>query len=54
MARTKLTRENWEEEFNNKLVDWNSPHFIQSNQPVHDVKSFIERLLKDIDEEENE
>ena len=47
---TKLTRENWEDEFNNKLVDWNSPRFIQSNQPVQDVKEFILQLLGDIGE----
>ena len=49
---TKLTRKNWEDEFNNKLVDWNSPRFIQSNQPVRDVKEFIKQLLEDITEEE--
>ena len=48
MVRTKLTRKNWEDEFNNKLVDWNSPRFIQSNQPVRDVKEFIKTLLEDI------
>ena len=51
---TKLTRENWEDEFNNKLVDWNSPRFIQSEQPVRDVKEFIRRLLEDIEESRDE
>ena len=52
MVRTKLTRKNWEDEFNNKLVDWNSPRFIQSDTPVRAVKEFIKQLLEDITEEE--
>ena len=54
MVKIKLTKENWEDEFNNKLVDWNSPRFIQSEQPVKDVKEFIRRLLEDIKEEKLE
>lgn len=46
--QTKLTMGNWEDEFNNKLVDWNSPRFIQSKQPVKEVKAFIKRLLADL------
>lgn len=46
----RLTRENWEDNFNNKLVDWNSPRFFDSNHPVRDVKEFIKRLLEDIGE----
>jgi len=51
MVKTKLTRENWEDELNNKLVDWNSPRYFQSNRPVRDVKEFIKQLLEDIEEE---
>ena len=46
--KTKLTKENWEDAFNNELVDWNSPRFIQSVNPVRDTKAFIKRLLDDI------
>ena len=46
--KTKLTRENWGDVFNNELVDWNSPRFIQSVNPVRDTKAFIKRLLDDI------
>ena len=52
--QTKLTIENWEGEFNNKLVDWNSPRFIQSDQPVKAVKAFIKRLLVDLEHREDE
>jgi len=52
MEKIKLTRENWEDEFNNKLVDWNNPRFIQSNYPVRDVKEFIKQLLEDIVEKQ--
>jgi len=54
MEIIKLTRENWEDEFNNKLVDWNSPRFIQSNYPVRDVKEFIKQLLEDIVEKQKD
>jgi len=50
MEKIKLTRENWEDEFNNKLVD--CPRFIQSNYPVRDVKEFIKQLLEDIVEKQ--
>ena len=46
--KTKLTKENWEDAFNNELVDWNSPRFIHSVNPVRDTKAFITRLLDDI------
>ena len=52
--QTKLTLENWEDEFNNKLVDWNSPRFIQSEHPVKEVKAFIKRLLADLQYPEDE
>jgi len=56
MVKIKLTRENWEDRFNNKLVDWNNPRFIESsdNQPVRAVKEFIKQLLEDIEEDKLE
>lgn len=50
IKRTKLTKENWENKFDDRLVDWNNPRFIQSNHPVHEVKEFIKQLLEDINE----
>ena len=52
MVRTKLTRKNWEKEFDHWLVDWNDRRKFESNNPVRAVKEFIRQLLEDIIEKQ--
>ena len=50
--KKKLTKENWEEEFGNRLVDWNNPIFLVEHYGAdcqsEAVKTFIRELVDNL------
>ena len=53
--KKKLTKENWEEEFGNRLVDWNSPKYLVEHYymdcQTEAVKEFIRELVDNLTKE---